>query len=176
MKSPGFFDCVKSDLRMYSQKNFDLFAFLKYLISEPGFFISFIYRVQRRLLGFSYLGIISIKFLDLIVRLTNSCFISYRASIGPGLLLPHATGIVIGEGVKLGEGVIVYQGVTIGQNKKKYPDIGSNVIIYPGAVIVGDIRVNDSAVIGPNAVVIDNIESGCVVVNQKALYLKRDNI
>ena len=56
----------------------------------------------------------------------SACHIHLDAEIGPGLILPHPTGVVIGSGAQLGQGVTIYQGVTIGRSRheERYPVIG----------------------------------------------------
>lgn len=81
---------------------------------------------------------------------------------GPGLRLPHPTGIVIGGGVKLGAGVRLYQNVTIGSSGKGYPKIGDNVIVYPNSVVVGDIEIGPGVIIGACSFVDKTLDAGYV--------------
>ena len=72
------------------------------------------------------------------------------ATIGPYFFIDHGTGVVIGETTVIGEYVKLYQGVTLGaksfavqsdgtlvKGNKRHPNIGSNVVIYAGATILG---------------------------------------
>ena len=83
--------------------------------------------------------------------------------IGPGLKLPHPTGIVIGTGSRVGANVTLYQHVTLGQKRESYPRIGDGVVIFPNSVIVGDIVVGDGAVIGALSFVDRDVAPGDVV-------------
>ena len=88
------------------------------------------------------------------------------ATIGPYFFIDHGTGVVIGETTVIGEHVKLYQGVTLGaksfavqadgtlvKGNKRHPNIGSNVVIYAGATILGgDTYIGDHCVIGGNAV------------------------
>ncbi|BEH15216.1 hypothetical protein MAALD49_25840 [Marinobacter shengliensis] len=104
-------------------------------------------------------------------------YISANARIGEGIKLPHPTGVVIGGGVIIGRNVTVFQNVTLGgarvgdSKNQNYPIIGSNVVIYAGAVIVGKVSVGDNAIIGANSVVLSDVPSGatCVGVPGKAV-------
>jgi serine O-acetyltransferase len=171
--SSYFLDSVRADLNMYSAGGIRLFVFIKCFFMELGFFITFIYRVQRILLRWGFGGLLMIKVLDLFARLFSSNFISFRAEISPGLKIPHATGVVIGEGAVIGRDVKIYQGVTIGAHKGRYPVIGDNVTIFPGAVLVGGIKISNNVIVGPNAVVVEDVEEDLVVVNPKAVVLHR---
>lgn len=101
-----------------------------------------------------------------------NCVISFKASIGPKLFLPHPVGIVIGRGVKIGEKVTIYQDVTIGQNRGGYPVIGNNVIIYAGAKIVGNIHIGNNVIIGANSVVVDSVPDNTIVAGIPAKVIK----
>jgi serine O-acetyltransferase len=98
------------------------------------------------------------------------CYISPKALISKDIKFPHPVGIIIGDGVEIGTGCTIYQGVTLGAGRKgegklnKYPTIGRNVIIYSGAVIIGDVKVGDNSVIGANSVVIKNVPENSVAV------------
>lgn len=99
------------------------------------------------------------------------CLISPEAQIGQDLHLPHPTGIVISQDVSVGNNVTIYQNVTIGRStadSRGAPVIGHNVIIYAGAVVLGNIRVNDDAIIGANSVVRTDVPAGATVVGAPA--------
>ena len=78
-------------------------------------------------------------------------------------LFPHPQNIVIGSGTEMGKQCVIYQDVTIGQNRGAYPIIGNNVIIYPGAKIIGGISIGDGVVVGANAVVVNNVPNNAIV-------------
>ena len=82
--------------------------------------------------------------------------------IGGGLYIQHGFATMI-SAKSIGENCWINQQVTIGYTAKGCPLIGNNVTITCGAKILGDIRVEDDAVIGANAVVIKNVEAGAVM-------------
>lgn len=87
----------------------------------------------------------------------NASYVSPTAAIGKGLSLPHAVGIVIGEGAVIGENVTLYQHVTLGRRNEQthdYPSIGDGVTIYAGAVVAGGISVGEGSVVGANVVLV----------------------
>jgi len=81
-------------------------------------------------------------------------------SIGRGMMIDHGTGIVIGETAIIKDKVRLYQGVTLGAlspqhslanpELKRHPTIESNVIVYAGATILGDVEVGEGSIIGGN--------------------------
>jgi len=102
---------------------------------------------------------------------TTHCYISPLAQIGPGLRLCHATGIVVGKGAKIGANVTIYQNVTIGQkdqNSEAFPVIEDGVMLYAGACVLGDIELGENAVVGANAVVLQDIPKNTSAVGAPA--------
>jgi len=86
------------------------------------------------------------------------------ATIAPFCSIDHGTGLIIGETTVIGEHVNLFHNVTLGaksvtpafRGKKRHPTIGKNVIIYPGATILGDIAVGDNSVIGGNVFLLES--------------------
>lgn len=99
----------------------------------------------------------------------RGCDISYKASIGKGLKLPHPIGIVIGEGVVIKDNVKIWHQVTLGSHGRsghelQYPLIDEGTKIFAGAKIIGGVRVGRNAVIGANAVVNIDVPDGATAV------------
>ena len=94
--------------------------------------------------------------------------ISPYCSIGNSLKLPHPIGVVIGRDAIIGNDCDIYQNVTLGQKDGKYPRLGNNVTVYAGAQIIGDVQIGDGAVIGANAVVLNDIPAGARAVGVPA--------
>lgn len=89
-------------------------------------------------------------------------------------ILPHPYGITISLSARLGENVTIMQNVTIGSKTPadwESPEIGSNVYIGAGAILLGPIKVGDGAVIGAGAVVVKDVPRGCTVVGNPARIL-----
>ena len=104
----------------------------------------------------------------------TGCYLSPLAIIGGGFVLPHAVGVVVGEGVKIGVGVTVYQHATVGISGDKrdgYPEIGDGVTIYAGAVLAGPIVIGSNAIVGANAVVLRSVAAGTTSVGVPARTL-----
>ena len=66
------------------------------------------------------------------------------ARVGRGILLDHATGVVIGETAVVGDNVSIMQSVTLGGTGKesgdRHPKVDAGVLIGAGAEILGNIR------------------------------------
>lgn len=108
--------------------------------------------------------------------LKYNIFILYNVKIGDNLKLPHPHSILLGRHTIIGNNCIIYHDVTLGQNEGKTPHIGNNVIIYPGARIVGGISIGDNVVIGANAVVTKNIPNNVIVAGNPAKIIKERDI
>ena len=101
------------------------------------------------------------------------------ASLGSGIFIDHATGVVIGETAEVGDDVTIYQGVTLGgtslEHVKRHPTIGNRVTIGAGAKILGPITVGDDSRIGANAVVVKSVPPNSVVVGVPGQIIARSN-
>jgi serine O-acetyltransferase len=93
--------------------------------------------------------------------------IHYATKIGRNLKILHSRGIVIGRNAVIGNNVKIYSGVVLGvkiPNSGEQPIIEDNAILGTGAKILGDITVGQGAVVGANAVVLNDVPPGAVAV------------
>lgn len=89
--------------------------------------------------------------------------------IGPGLIIPHTNGIILGA-ARIGANVTIYQQVTLGAKMADWdydltqrPVVEDGAIIAAGAKVLGPVLLGSNCVIGANAVVVSNVNSGDVV-------------
>jgi serine O-acetyltransferase len=95
------------------------------------------------------------------VQFLMNCAI--RCRLGSPVLMPYPFGIVIERGVSIGSRVtIMQQASVVGEVV-----VEDNVVIGPGARIVGPLRIGRGATIGPNAVVTQDVPSHDTVVVEK---------
>ncbi len=98
--------------------------------------------------------------------------INPAARIGRGIMLDHATGFVVGETAVIGDNVSILQDVTLGGTGKaeedRHPKIGNGVLIGAGAIVLGNIRVNDCARIGAGSVVVKDVPYNVTVAGVPA--------
>ncbi|TXS90694.1 serine O-acetyltransferase [Parahaliea maris] len=99
------------------------------------------------------------------------------AKLGHGLMLDHATGLVIGETAVVGNNVSILQSVTLGGTGKedgdRHPKIGNGVLISAGAKILGNIRVGDGAKVGAGSVVLEEVPPHTTVAGVPAKVVGR---
>lgn len=96
---------------------------------------------------------------SLFVLMVFKVEIPARAVIGPGFVLPHPMGIVIGSAA-IGANVTVFQNVTLGAREfdgaydlGKRPVIADGVIIGAGAVVLGPVRIGRGVTVRANALI-----------------------
>lgn len=107
------------------------------------------------------------------LKLKYGVDIGLNSKIGLHPWVEHYTGLVIGDGVIIGDNCKLYQGVTLGQRNAEYPSVGNNVTIYPNAVILGGIKLNDNSIVLAGSVVLDNVPMECIVGGNPACIKKR---
>lgn len=91
--------------------------------------------------------------------------------------MPHPYGIIINGGCVLGLHVVCYQNVTIGYKpfgkNRGIPTIGDHAILFPGAIVLGGVKVGARAVVGAGAVVSFDVPDDHVVAGNPARLIGR---
>lgn len=95
------------------------------------------------------------------------------AHIGESFFIDHGTGVVIGATCIIGSRVKLYQGVTLGAKSfpkaddgslikgiERHPIIGDNVIVYSNTTLLGRINIGESARIGANMWITEDVPAG----------------
>lgn len=99
------------------------------------------------------------------------------ARMGQGIMLDHATGLVIGETAVVGNNVSILQSVTLGGTGKeegdRHPKIGDGVLISAGAKILGNINVGEGAKVGAGSVVLEDVPAHTTVAGVPAKIVGR---
>ena len=99
------------------------------------------------------------------------------ARMGRGIMLDHATGLVIGETAVVGNNVSILQSVTLGGTGKdegdRHPKIGDGVLISAGAKILGNICVGEGAKVGAGSVVLEDVPPHTTVAGVPAKVVGR---
>ncbi len=94
------------------------------------------------------------------------------AQFGKGIMLDHATGIVIGQTAVIGDNCSFLHGVTLGGSGKatgtRHPNIGTNVLIGAGAKLLGNIKVGDCSLVAAGSVVLTDVPANRTVAGVPA--------
>jgi len=97
------------------------------------------------------------------------------AKIGKGIMLDHATGIVIGETAIVEDNVSLMQSVTLGGTGKesgdRHPKVREGVLISAGAKVLGNIEIGAGAKIGAGSVVLKDVAPCTTVAGVPAVQI-----
>jgi serine O-acetyltransferase len=98
------------------------------------------------------------------------------AKLGRGVMLDHATGLVIGETSVVGDDCSFLHGVTLGGTGKvsgdRHPKIGNNVVIGCNASVLGNIVIGDNCKIGSGTIVVKSMLPGTTAVGTPARLIE----
>ncbi len=168
-EAPDLVDAASRDLQSIAIHDPATTALLPPLLNFKGYVALQAWRVSNRLWGQGRTD------LALLMQSLSSdslqVSIHPSASIGTGVFLDHATGIIVGAFVVIGDDTTVLQNVTIGR-RPAFPDraprIGRGVLLSAGATIIGDISIGDFAKIGAGSLVEHDVPNGCTAVGVPA--------
>ena len=104
-----------------------------------------------------------------LTRLAQTLFavdIAYQCELGPGIVIVHGFGLVIGSEVVIEGDCCLFHGVTLGDRGSEWvgssrpdghPIVEKNVMVGAGAKILGPVRIGRGSIIGANAVVLHDV-------------------
>jgi serine acetyltransferase len=91
-----------------------------------------------------------------LVRHLTGILINPWTEIEEQVWLESFSPLIVGA-KRVGKGTRIYGGVTLGaggpRDARGLPTIGSDVVLAPGAIVTGPIRIPDHSVVGPNTVI-----------------------
>lgn len=100
------------------------------------------------------------------------------ATFGRGILLDHATGVVIGETAVVGDNVSMLHHVTLGGSGTgkgiRHPTIGHGVLLGAGVSVLGNVTVGCGAKVGAGSVVVSDLPCHSVAVGVPARIVKQN--
>lgn len=145
------------------------FALLAQLVMHPRWRALLMFRFAQRLYPRRLTRPIAVY---LTARVMRACAAELHpaARIGPGLLLMHTVGLVVGSDVVAGERLVLHQGVTLGDRRPGHgqPRLGDDVLVGAGAQILGPIHIGHGAVIAAGSVVLEDVPVGATVAGVPA--------
>ncbi len=168
-------DAIRADLRAIRERDPVVRGYLIPFLSFKGFHALQAYRVTHVLWRRARW--------DLAVLLQNRIATAYgvdihpAARLGSGILMDHATGIVIGETSVVEDNVSLLHEVTLGGTGKdtgdRHPKVRQGVLIGAGAKLLGNIEVGAYAKVGAGSVVLDSVPPRCTVAGVPARIVAR---
>lgn len=94
------------------------------------------------------------------------------ATLGSGIMLDHATGLVVGETSVIEDDVSILHDVTLGGSGSsrgdRHPKVRRGVLISAGAKLLGNIDIGEGAKIGAGSVVLSDVASHTTVAGVPA--------
>ena len=142
------------------------------LLSYPGMFAIFIYRIAHEL----YTRKVAMipRMMSEYAHSQTGIDINPGATIGEYFFIDHGTGVVVGETTIIGDNVKLYQGATLGAlspagmptnpNVRRHPKVGNNVVLYANSTLLGGAtEIGDNVIVGGNAFLTSSVEPDTIV-------------
>ncbi|MDX2315896.1 MAG: serine O-acetyltransferase [Gammaproteobacteria bacterium] len=102
------------------------------------------------------------------------------ARVGNGILIDHATSVVVGETAVIEDNVSILHEVTLGGTGKaegdRHPKVRHGVLIGAGAKILGNVEVGRGAKVGAGSVVLEDVPPHCTVAGVPAIIIGRPDV
>ena len=172
---PAIVDAAVDDICAYFERDPACDSYCRPFLYFKGFtavqahrFAHWLWHNQRRSLAL---------YLQHRVSLIWGVDIHPAARIGSGVMVDHATALVIGETALVGDCVSLMHNVTLGgtgcESGQRHPQIGSGVLISAGAKILGHIEIGDGVKVGAGSVVLESVPAHVTVVGVPAKIVGR---
>lgn len=161
----SLFHAIRSDLATY-QGDWTAQGFWALAVHRFG-----AWRYSLRALVCRKMASLVYKCLFKLVQILAGIELPCEAEVGRGCRIDHFGGIIVSGYARIGDDSVLRQGVTIGLrhvDDPVAPRIGDRVDIGAGAKLLGPITIGDDAVIGANAVVIEDVPPGALAVGVPA--------
>ena len=98
------------------------------------------------------------------------------AKIAGGIMIDHATGVVIGETADIESEVSIFQGVTLGgkgfESGKRHPNIKKGASIFAASTILGNITIGKNSIVAAGSLVLKDVENNSTVAGVPAKNTK----
>ena len=153
---PSIGEAVRADLSAVFQRDPACHSYAQAFLFFKGFHALQSYRVAH------YLWTHERKTMALFIQNRMSDLFAVdihpAAKLGRGIMIDHATGVVIGETAVVGDDVSMLHGVTLGgtgkQDEDRHPKVGRGVLLSTGAKILGNIQIGEYSRVGAGSVVL----------------------
>ena len=97
------------------------------------------------------------------------------ARIGQGIMIDHATGVVVGETAVIEDNVSMLHDVTLGGTGKdsgdRHPKVRKGVLLGAGAKILGNVEIGNGAKIAAGSVVLNDVPPHVTVAGVPAVVV-----
>ncbi|MBP3461100.1 MAG: serine O-acetyltransferase [Bacilli bacterium] len=170
-----FFKNLYNDALNIKKKDPACRNIIEVFLLYPGFHALVLYRISHFFYKIKLFFIA--RLISEISRFFTLIEIHPGASIGKNLFIDHGCGIVIGQTCIIKDNCTIYHSVTLGgtgkDKYKRHPNIGNNVMIGAGSIILGPINIGDNVKIGAGSVVVKDIKDNTTFIGNYADKLKK---
>lgn len=167
---------IRRDIQAYFERDPAARSTLEIVLCYPGLHAVWFHRVAHWLWGQQVY--LLARWISHLGRFLTGIEIHPGATIGPGLVIDHGMGTVIGETAEIGADVLLYHNVTLGgvelKKAKRHPTLEDHVVVGAGAQVLGPIRIGARSRVGANAVVVKDVPRDSVVVGVPGRARPRD--
>jgi serine O-acetyltransferase len=169
-RDPAIGDAARADLQAVRDRDPALETWFPALLFFKGFHALQAYRLAHRLWNDGR---------ELAALLVQSRMaqvygvdIHPAAKIGTGIMIDHATGVVVGETAVIEDDVSILHEVTLGGTGKetgdRHPKVRAGVLIGAGAKLLGNVEIGAGAKVGAGSVVLADVPAHRTVVGVPA--------
>lgn len=165
---PTVFDAIQKNYERLPNKRFFDGKDVHFSPLMSVQWMNFLYRLSHTLYKMG--GVTEANQVYYLNKIMHSIDWFYAIELPTYFLCEHPLGSVLGR-AEYGDYFFVYQGTTVGGNRSKgilsYPKIGTNVILFANATVIGESVIGNNVVISAGTQIInDSIPNNCIVFGQ----------
>jgi len=167
---PGIGDGARADLQAVRDRDPALETYFPALLFFKGYHALQAYRISHRLWNDGR----ELAALLVQSRMAHAYGVDIHpaAKIGRGIMIDHATGVVVGETAVIEDDVSILHEVTLGGTGKetgdRHPKVRAGVLIGAGAKLLGNVEIGAGAKVGAGSVVLADVPAHRTVVGVPA--------
>jgi len=151
--------CILTDMKAYFNRDYACESYLEILLFFRGFQAITTYRIANILMDEGKK--LTAKYIQNRIFETYGMDIHPKSKIGKGVVIDHGIGIVIGETAEIGDNAFIFHNVTLGgrgnESGNRHPKIRKNVFIGAGATLLGNIEIGENVNIAAGSVVVADV-------------------
>ena len=169
-RDPAIGEAARADLQAVRDRDPALETYFPALLFFKGFHALQAYRISHRLWNDGR----ELAALLVQSRMAHVYAVDIHpaARIGRGIMIDHATGVVVGETAVIEDDVSILHEVTLGGTGKetgdRHPKVRAGVLIGAGAKLLGNVEIGAGAKVGAGSVVLGDVPAHRTVVGVPA--------
>jgi serine O-acetyltransferase len=176
LQEPSVLYSICQDLRAYRERDAACSNLAMPFLYFKGFHALQCYRIAHWYHGQGRLALAF--YLQNMISQQYDVDIHPGASIGWGIMIDHATGLVIGETAVVEDNVSILHSVTLGGSgtecgQDRHPKIRQGVLLATGAKILGCVEVGEGAKVAAGSLVLEDVPAHTTVAGVPARVVGR---